>query len=52
MICEKELRHELKRLPSIMKRYIKEGRLEDALEVKHEITTIDWILSERCECCE
>lgn len=46
MQSEKNLRRELKRLPALIQRAIKEDDLEAALEMKHEMSTLQWVLSD------
>lgn len=46
MQSEKNLRRELKRLPALIKRAIQEDDLEAALEMRHEISTLFWVLSD------
>lgn len=46
MICEKCLRSELKRVPRLIKKAIKEGDLEEAVRIQHYQDFLEWVLTE------
>ncbi len=50
MICEKELRRELKRLPKLFRQALKDKDLDGAYEILHTQQTLEWLLEENCEC--
>lgn len=45
MISYKVMKSELERLPKIIERYTKEDDLVQALEAKHVMETLHWILN-------
>lgn len=49
MLSEKSLRHELKRLPKLIKDRLKEGSRDsifEALEMTHITDCLEWVLSD------
>ena len=47
MLSEKTLLRELSRLPRLIKVALKDGDLESVIEMRYEMLTLEWILTDK-----